>query len=207
MLPWMIRNALLVGEFTPRSSGGIQLRMGNNDIAWRTGSGLYTLALCASDSPVEAKRMRELGEAAYDRECGREGIEFIRHNPGKFLDLTGLRIRNWWIGYDSVYTAHVHGISNLMLWKRLTGSLWLPFFLVGAVLTARRGYPVYPLLAVILLFPLPYYVIFISVRYRFPTETLILLFVAYCLTVIWAKVRKTAFPAPPPPQRDSFVTI
>jgi 4-amino-4-deoxy-L-arabinose transferase-like glycosyltransferase len=199
MLPWMVRNTVMVGEFAPRTAGGIQLRLGNNEIAWKSGTALYTLALYAADSAAEGKRLRDLGEAAYDRECRREAIEFIRHNPGRFLGLTALRIRNWWIGYDSIYTAHFHGFSNVILpAKRLAGSLWLPFFLVGAVLAARRGYPVCPVLAVILLYPLPYYVCFVCVRYRFPIEPLVLIFVAYCLTEFWDKLRKHALPAPQP---------
>jgi 4-amino-4-deoxy-L-arabinose transferase-like glycosyltransferase len=195
LLPWMVRNALVVGEFTPRSSAGLNLRLGNNEVAWKAAAGTYSSALYPADSAAEGKRLRDLGEAAYDRECGREAVAFIRHNPGKFLVLTGLRILDWWIGYDSAYTGQFHGFSNPMFWKRLLGSLWLPFFLAGAVLGARRGYPVYPLLAAILIYPLPYYATIVAVRYRFPTEPLILIFAAYCLTELWAKVRKGPFPA------------
>jgi len=138
LLPWMIRNAVVVGEFTPRGAGGMNFWLGNNESAWRGDGGNHhpVMEVYPADSPIEGHRMRELGEAAYDRECTRKAMEFIRRNPGKFLDLTGIRFEDWWIGYDSGYTAHLQGVTNLAPWKRIVGSLWLPFFLIGAVLAA-----------------------------------------------------------------------
>jgi 4-amino-4-deoxy-L-arabinose transferase-like glycosyltransferase len=205
LLPWMVRNALVVGEFTPRGAAGVNLRQGNSELASKAGTGTFQSALNPADSGTEGQRMKDLGEAAYDRACGREAIEFIRRNPGKFFALTWIRFQDWWIGYDSGYSANLHGLSNLASWKRLLGSLWLPFLVVGAVLAIRRGYPVYPLLATILLYPLPYYATIVSVRYRFPIEPLILIFLAYCLVAIWNKPRKRSQSAyAPAPQIPSL---
>jgi 4-amino-4-deoxy-L-arabinose transferase-like glycosyltransferase len=190
MLPWMVRNAAVVGEFSPRGFGGLNLWLGNNEATWKAGNGMFPLAIYPANSAAEAKRFQELGEGAYDRERGRQAIAFIRHNPGRFITLVGMRIQSWWIGYDSNFASQFHGLSNPALCKRLLGSLWLPFFLAGAILAARRARPAYPLLATILLFPLPYYATIVSERYRFPSEPLILVFVAYCLTALWKITRK-----------------
>ena len=53
LLPWMIRNAVVVHEFTPRSAFGVNFRQGNSQAAVDAGNGFFQLAIAAPDSLEE----------------------------------------------------------------------------------------------------------------------------------------------------------
>ena len=98
-----------------------------------------------------------------------------------------MRIRGWWLGYNSEWNSSFHVGLDLTFWKRVLPSIWLPFLVAGIALAVRARRPVFLLTAMILVYPLPYYFTIVSMRYRFPIEPLILVIVAFCLTEIFRR--------------------
>ena len=174
-VPWMIRNAVVVGEFTPRSSTGLQLWLGNNEGAWER-QGAWSMDLDPPNSPEELKRFEELGDAGYDRYCYRLSGDFIRQNPSKFADLIGYRIRLWWLGTGGGdWKGNFRTSLRLATMKRLMSLVLIPLAAIGCIVAWRRGKPVGLMLALFLIYPIPYYLFFVSERYRFPIEPFVLL--------------------------------
>jgi 4-amino-4-deoxy-L-arabinose transferase-like glycosyltransferase len=195
-IPWMIRNAVVVGEFSPRSTVGVQLRLTNNEYSWQTG--LAFLAQYPANSAAELKLYQEMGEAAYDRYCARIAFEFMRANPRKVVDIIVRRIFDWWTGMNG--GQGWNGTWNL---SRNTGALLVKLralFSVMLVLLAaagcirgwRKGKPVRLLVTAVLIFPVPYYFLIANSRYRFPTDSFLLLFATYAIVELASALRKAS---------------
>lgn len=178
-LPWMIRNAVTVGELAPRSLSGLNFRLGNTEGAWRA-HGNWSLEIYPANSPAEEKRLMEMGEAGYDRYCTRETVDFIRENPRKFADLILDRIWIWWSGSSGGDWSGNWKISfGLGKLKLLMSLVLVPLAATGCIIAWRRGKPMGLLLALLLIYPIPYYLFFVSERYRFPIEPFLLLAATY----------------------------
>jgi hypothetical protein len=192
-LPWMIRNAIMVGEFAPRTSTGLQVRLGNNQGAWKSHNGNAFIAIYPGESVEEAKRLIELGEAGYDHYCARLGIEFIRQNPQKFLDLTWWRVRGWWFGNAADWTGNLKTSFRLANLKRLMSISLTALAAIGCVAAWRSRKPSGLLQGLIIVYPIPYYFLFVNERYRYPTDAFLLLFAACGLVgVLSVALRRVA---------------
>jgi hypothetical protein len=99
-----------------------------------------------------------LGEPEYDRRKRIEAVEWIRSQPGRFRQLTIQRILEFWFPVPVGLRYPTYGI-----W--LVTILSLP----GLFLMAKRKEPATLLIAAIwFIFPLMYYVMYSSDRYRYP---------------------------------------
>ncbi len=194
VLPWMIRNAVVVGEFTPRTAGGLNFWMGNNEDTWKQGDGTYYTPIYPAVSAEEGRRFSEMGEARYDRFSTERALRFIRENPAKFRDLVSQRFRAWWLGYGSRYTANAHTTLNVALLKPVVATLWLPVFALGAIAGWRRA-PLGLLMALIAIYPIPYYFIIQSERYRFAIEPVLFPILAFGLLWLIRRVQAVLRPA------------
>jgi cbb3-type cytochrome oxidase subunit 3 len=112
-------------------------------------------------------------------------MNFIRANPDKFMDLTLSRISDWWLGTGGAGTwtgnwklSGVMGILVRLVKALLSAALTL-LALAGCFFAWRRRKPVGLLVAVILIYPIPYYFFFVTSRYRFPIEPLLLLLAVF----------------------------
>lgn len=177
--PWIVRNAVVFGVLSPRTVVGINLRAGNSEESWRMETGTPNLAIYPSNSKEEGLLFYRMGEIEYDRYCKRLAVDFIRRNPGKFAGLTLMRIRAWWIGQGDNWNAHFKLGFQLSTLKHLMFLVPLPFFLIGSVLAWRRGKPAGIVFALLLIYPIPYYIFFVTHRYRFPMEPFMLLLAVY----------------------------
>ena len=174
-VPWMIRNAIVVGEFAPRSMSGMNLRLGNNENAWKD-HGHWPLDIYPANSTEEGKRLAELGEAAYDRYCTRMANDFIRQNPRKFADLIVDRIWIWWSGSAGGDWAGSFRTSlRLTDLKLLISAILVPLAAIGGIVAWRSGKSIGLLAALLTIYPIPYYLFIVSERYRFPIEPFLLL--------------------------------
>jgi len=191
-LPWMARNAVQVGSFTSRTTGGVNFRIGNSDGAWRLGTGAGDMSIYAANSAQEDRLFHELGEVAYERYCARLGLEFVRNHPDRFAALTLIRIRDWWLGQNSEWTGNLKLAFSLSALKRLSLLLPLPFFAVGCIAAWRNRKSAGLLVAAIFLYPIPYYFLIVTERYRFPIEPFLLLVSAYGLVRLWQVARPDA---------------
>ncbi len=186
-MPWAIRNyRAFDAVFFVRSNFGLELRMGNHEGA-----------VASIDDPhfrhepphprvnvAEALKVREMGEVAYMRACGREARAWIRAHPGTFARLTLERVAHFWLG-----PLARPGVA--LLFAALTG-----LALVGAVRTLPGLPPpnAAVLLVPLLLFPSVYYLVPWQHRYRFPIEWILFLLAG---AAVWSFAR-TGFAAPQP---------
>lgn len=195
--PWMVRNLLEVGLLTPRTGSGLSLRIGNTERMWKAATGAYDDTCYPSDSPEESSLFHELGEVGYDLRCQRLAMAFIRQNPGKFAQLSWFKFRAWWfgLGMTSVVTP-VSGLTTpaqqrLIAWSTpalrwLVAFVLVALLLVGCIVSIGKSIPAGPVIALVLIYPVPYYFFFASQRYRFPIEPFLVLLGAYGIVSIWS---------------------
>ncbi len=184
-VPWMLRNAVEVGSFTPRIGAGLNFRLGNDDNVWRAGSGGDDVNMYAAESEPEARLYRQMGESAYDRYCARLGMEYVRNHPDRFVALTLARIRAWWLGQNSDWQGNLNTPFNLVALKRLAWLFPLPFFVVGCITAWHNRMRAGLLWALLAIYPIPYCLIWVSERYHYPVEPFLLLVASYGMIQIW----------------------
>jgi hypothetical protein len=166
--PWTLRNYRAFHEvFFIRSNFGLELRMGNH--AGVAATMETTDRRRPGPHPrthvEEAEKVRELGEMEYMRRAGREARQWIIANPGTFARLTVSRVAHVWLGpLDQPRVAT--GFTLLTILAMLGLRRILPG--LGA---PERAVVVIPLVA----FPLLYYTLSYTPRYRVPIDWLLLL--------------------------------
>jgi len=163
-LPWGWRNYReLHAVFFIRSNLGLELRMGNHDGA---AAAMEVMDRMGRDyihpraQEEEARKVQEMGEAAYMRQAGREALDWIARHPGRFVGLTASRAAHWWLGplYHPTTALATTGLTLLAL----VGA-WLAF---PALSVPQRAALVIPLVT----YPLIYYVVAYMPRYREPVD-------------------------------------
>lgn len=167
--PWTLRNyQALHGLFFIRSNFGLELRIANQPGA--TADIEVTLARTGtlrhpSENLQEARKVRDLGEAEYNRQARAEAVSWIRKHPAEFMQLTLMRFLHFWCG-------RLRHPWEAALFTTVT---------VLAILTLRRVVPVLDaagravLLIPLATFPLVYYFVSYVAHYPAPLAWLLLL--------------------------------
>ncbi len=174
--PATLHNLAAGGGFVPISSqGGITFLQGNTP----TSRGLYRPVDGFSGSPLtqmeEEKRLAEKAEGRPLRASevsshwfGR-GLEMIRAQPGKFVDLLQLKFMRWLSSheYSTEYSLYLEREESLALWIAFVPYGFLVAGAAAGAFLGRRTYgrlaPVYLYLLATVLPPMIFYV---SSRYR-----------------------------------------
>jgi len=173
-LPWMIRNRVQLGTFGLRSNLGVELYVGNNDVA----NGRHQTPYHPSQTKRETERLRAAGEVDYAHEVLWEAVDWIEHNPVRFARLTLRRMQIFWIGespnVDPRVSGGVKAADDPNAWIKwplhlVTGLLGI----VGAFVVLRRSAEGWLLRGALILFPIPYYLTHVAERYRFPIDPLL----------------------------------
>jgi len=171
--PWMVRNFLVFGGWVPfRSNFGLELAVSNNDCASFSLQQNLDTGCHITGHPyrnaTEAARVREMGEIAYNRQRLRDALDWIRANPRKFLALTAERIVAFWFPHDTHDLPAILGTPGFRLHFLMT-VLLTPLGFAGLAMLYRSDRLSASLLAAWLaLYPLVYYIIQSSDRYRLP---------------------------------------
>ncbi|HYW67642.1 MAG TPA: glycosyltransferase family 39 protein [Candidatus Dormibacteraeota bacterium] len=188
LLPWTIRNYFeLGGLFFVKSDFGVAFWLGNNPQVKDT----ITPQLHPMENYPEFTLLVLNTEPVYNRLKQREALAFIRANPKTFLKLFYNRAVDTWTGkYDSRLDTYIQplGAGRLYLWYNTVFSL-LAFagLLVGLWTRARDSLP---LAFCLLLFPIPYYIVSSSLRYRHPIDPVMTIFVVLTWATIGALLRR-----------------
>ncbi len=166
---WGYRNERRLGTFVVRTNLGITLYASNNDCAspslFEEEKDNCHEAYHPNTNPQEAQLVRSLGEVAYDRLRASDAKAWARNHPRRFLVLTAGRFRDFWFP-----AAAGHPYKMAVIW--FATLLSIP----GFVLMIRKRLEVtFFVLAVIVLYPVMYYVVVSDVRYRYPILWLSLL--------------------------------
>jgi hypothetical protein len=152
--PWAIRNHRVFHQtFFIRDNLGLELDVYNNDCeAYGTGQ-------CSphpNGSAAECAKIREMGEVAYNNMRMRNVMHWFKAHPGAALRLTARRLVGFWFPVSAVAPfgkaiALITAVSLLGFWH---------------LLRTRRTV-VWPMLAILALYPPIYYLVRFDLRYRY----------------------------------------
>jgi hypothetical protein len=177
LLPWAARNHEVLGKWIwTRSNFGLELYTSFNPGAYRDmpstmRESISSMTQHPVNSIAEATLVRQMGEVAYNRYKKREAIQYIKTHPSESLHMIFIRTLRFWFpkGKNEAHTL----VSALFTLLALAG---LPFIW-------RSNRRLASLLSVVLVvFPLTYYIIQWSSRYRIPIEWALMLLTGLTLS-------------------------
>ena len=177
--PWITRNQLVFhGKVLFRSNFGLELWLGNNPEVPDT----WTWWLHPLDSPAEYKEFARLGEVAYTEEKKAAAIQFIKTHPADVARFQSHRVLETWTGNSDSF-ADIWATRSFTLRCELLMNYGLALFSLIGMLVAHRKTRLLslPLLNVIVLFPVVYYLCHTAPRYRHPMDPVLALLSAYAL--------------------------
>ena len=174
--PWLARNYLVFGQFVMvKSNLGNELFKGNNPYA----TGHFKLRSGNPLTEGERAHLRQSDEVARNRFLFAKALTYIKDHPGRFARLTMSRFIYYWTFTEK---------SIRKIWIPLVAYAGvLTLGVVGLILTRGKGKDFTLVLIFLLTLPLPYYFTVVGLfRYRFPLETLLMVFAAHTLErVAW----------------------
>ena len=184
--PWAIRNEVVLGApIFSRSNFGLELWIANNDVSTASydDNGESHMRYQPFINPVEADKVRRLGEVTYMREKMDSADTWIEQHPRRFVMLTGNRILRFWflITFRPIQTIIVWGLSVagiaglVYLWARQRSAFWI----LGSIWLA---------------YPLVYYMVQLDNPYRYPIYWSVLLLAAFGCMCSIDVLRKHALP-------------
>ncbi len=170
LAPWMIRNYLVIHSFPViRDDFGLELSASNNDCA-KFSIELNFENLCyiqnhPNDSLDEARKVKELGEAKYNRMRLHEGLTWISSHPSQFMKLSTIRFIAFWMPTDTFTIHYASGRRRERVAIYLLTLLSIP----GLIILFRRDIKsALILLSCLTVFPPVYYFVYFDYRYRYP---------------------------------------
>lgn len=159
--PWPLRNAAVMHAFIPlRTDFGYELWIGNHP----GGDGNFDESMNPMMNAAERRAFLEQGELAYLHEKGVLARSYIATHRGRFLSLTLKRIGQFWTGAEGGTDAT--GVPMLML------------AIAGFALILRRRSLAVLYAIPLLIFPLPYYITHVYMRFLYVVEPILILLAA-----------------------------
>jgi 4-amino-4-deoxy-L-arabinose transferase-like glycosyltransferase len=186
--PWTIRNYAVFHKFIPfRSNFALELWLGNNPAVPDS----WSPWLHPNDDPSEAAKYARMTEIPYMEEKQHESVLFMRTHPVETMGFIFRRFSDNWIAmWDS--PADIWSRVDLTTKLGIVGNCLFPLLsLLGVLLAYRqRNEIAVPFGAVMLFFPLIFYITHTSSRYRHPMDPLMLVLAVYALAypvIYWRK--------------------
>lgn len=170
LAPWAWRNWRALGSpVVMRDNTGLELRVSNNDLAGPSEERNYENGVYHRYHPLqseqEARKVAELGEIAYNRLAMAEARAWIEAHPARFLQLTLQRAQWYWFFSDGRF-----------LLKALLLGIYTALALVGVGYLYRRDRAAFAIvLAVLVMVPLPNYLVHVGLRHRYMIDWLLTL--------------------------------
>jgi hypothetical protein len=183
LAPWAIRNYRALGALIwTRSDFGLELQVSNNDFATPSLDRNVAMPEFKLMHPFmgegELKKLQAAGEVNYERAKLREALAWIASHQARFLALTAQRIRLFWLP------------EMLRRWQTVGEMLLTVGAVIGlALLFRERHQSAWIFATAIVVYPLAYYVVQSSPRYRFPLECLFFLLAAKTAAVLLTAIR------------------
>lgn len=175
LLPWTVRNIRVLHAVVPMRDGYWgEFYAGNNDDTSHTNPGWTHPGSNAN----ELRRYEQLGEVGYMAEKREMSLEHISQKPGMFGSQCVRRVVRFWTGYWSFSSAYLQDepldVPNVPFCTALG---MLTFFGSWTLLRQHRR-PALCFLAMLVIFPFPYYLTHASIDYREPIEPEIVVLIA-----------------------------
>lgn len=178
--PWAIRNDLVFGHpVFLRSNFWFEFHLGN----YHYSNGMGYFGYHPGGNPREFKRYAEMGEQSYIQQAKLDALEFVRQYPREFIDLTFHRILWFWDGTPLQYQS-AEWWKSWEFWP-LSVTAWLGLFFM--LIRQPRGWFLY--LVCLLVYPIPYYLIYVVPKYRHAIEPEMLLLSVFLAEVLWSELR------------------
>lgn len=177
--PWIIRNQIVFHhQVYFRSNFGLELWLGNNPQVPDS----WTWWRHPNDDKAERARYLEMGEVPYMQEKERLAVDFMKTHPSDVARFIFHRfVENWSGSWDSLYDNWSTGDWGAGLTITLNYAFTLLSF-AGLLLAYRRNSLLsIPLLNLLALFPVVYYICHPSLRYRHPIDPAMTVLVAFAI--------------------------
>lgn len=185
LTPWVIRNYHALGSpVITRTNFGLELRISNNDDATPDQRVNYINGVFNKYHPLlntaEALKVRAMGEVAYNKQAAEEAKQWIRKHPQRFLELSLGRARCYWLYYDPTSPG-----------KTLFLGITILLGLAGWLLLIRRHrVPGAVVGLILLLYPLPNYLVHVGLRQEYPIHWLMMILAAF-FVLQWYEGRRS----------------
>ena len=186
VLPWTIRNYAVFHAFVPlKSSMGANLLQGNNPYADGVSFEDFLQQQRLLFTEPERKVMHGLDEVQLNKIMQEKAIGFIKADPKRFTQLTLKRIYYYW---SLVNPYRPTPYDNLRI---VTYGPVLILAVIGLVLARRRWREGSLFLALIVSYPLLYYVTQVTIyRYRYGVEAFLLVLASYATVELVQRFRR-----------------
>ena len=177
--PWLIRNEVVFGRpVFFRSNYWFEFYLGN----YHFSNGVGFSGKHPNNYPKAFKQYAELGELRFVELHKKEALDFVRKYPREFLSLTATRTLWFWDGTPLLYQTY-EWWQPWEFWP-LSAAGWIGLLFV---LTRRpRGWQLF--LALLLIYPIPYYLAYPNAKYRHAVEPELLLLGVFFAFVLWGEV-------------------
>ena len=188
ILPWSIRNYMVFGTFSLKSSMGHNLLVGSNPYC--DGVTFYCDDFDKIFTPEEYRVLQQANEAQENEMKFKKALSLIRENPKRFLKSTLDRIYYYWSPTNPYRTTPYDTLRIIFY-----GSI-LVLAALGVLLTRKKWRETSLLLFLFLFYPLTYYVTQVSInRYRYASEAFLILLASYALVHLLEKFGWSSSPA------------
>jgi 4-amino-4-deoxy-L-arabinose transferase-like glycosyltransferase len=191
--PWLIRNYLVFDEFVfIKSSTGLNLWIGNNPNATGAHSLLTGEHITTTMDKKIIDEMRGKNEVECDRILLTNALEYIKNNPGVFVEQSLVKAFNFWWPIDKPpfsYRDSRRYEGALPFWRRFIYSLIFFPGLVGIVLSLYNRKDVSIFLLIFTSYTISYSFFFvIPTRFRMPTDLYMIVAEGYLLGYLYNKI-------------------
>jgi hypothetical protein len=190
MSPWLLRNhQVLHGWSLMRDNFGMELLQANHDNTRPSAEELYIYpgAVVAYEHPgkskTEATLLGEIGEISYNRRCTRLAVNWIERHPQQFAWLSAEHFAYFWLGpLPHFFETAITSAYTLL---GLAGLAFIP---------KRVGKIQFQLWCTVLFFyPLMYYFMVHTTRYRVQIDWMIWLSAGLCIQVMLERLYPSWF--------------
>ena len=174
VLPWTIRNYMVFGTLVPiKSSMGAHLLQGNHPFSASEGA-IFGPEIKKAFSAEELAKLETMDEVQANKFMEKKAIEFIRADPGMFIQRTLTRIYYYW-AFVNPYRETRYDTLRIVTY----GPVFI-LGLIGFLLSRKYWRESSLLLALMLSYPLFYYVTQVTInRYRFVPEVFLIIMASY----------------------------
>jgi hypothetical protein len=205
ILPWCIRNSILLGRpVYVSTNGGVTFWNGNNPFTTGSAHDVYADKLAAYRGivrdpslpdvyqhpepypfpPEIEAQLATVSELQLDRSFYRAGLDWIRQNPSAWLELEVQKLASFWwfrpnLGSNPLYQD---------AWTSLYRIQYVPLLvltLIGLAISAPQWRRYSLLYAVMVLYTLVHLAYNVLTRYRWEIELLMILFAALAVSSLW----------------------
>lgn len=184
------------------TNAGYAFFWANHPVQGDSFEGIYTADMPSYQEVIPVE-LRGLDEAALEQALMQRGLEFVRADPWRFVRLSVSRLSDHFIFWPLTTSPLLSNLTRV-----LSLGVALPFMLLGVVLWWRKSWrdmrrlagwlaaPGLPLVLFVLVYDGLHLLSWAGIRYRLPTDAVLLVFSSYSVIIILQYLIRMLFPGP-----------